>query len=75
MSEVRYQMLRPAQIVARRKERPVVYIPLGTLEWHGEHNPLGADALQAEGLAILCAQKGGGLVFHHCITGKVGWNL
>lgn len=63
MSEVRYQMLRPAQIVARRKERPVVYIPLGTLEWHGEHNPLGADALQAEGLAILCAQKGGGLVF------------
>ncbi len=63
MNEVRYQMLRPAQIVARRKERPVVYIPLGTLEWHGEHNPLGADTIQAEGLAILCAQKGGGLVF------------
>ncbi len=63
MSEVRYQMLRPAQIVARRKERPVAYIPLGTLEWHGEHNPLGADTIQAEGLAVLCAQKGGGLVF------------
>lgn len=61
--EVRYQMLRPAQVVARRRECPVVYIPLGNLEWHGPHNPLGADTLQAEGFAVLCARKGGGLVF------------
>lgn len=61
--EVRYHMLRPGQIVARRKELPVVYIPIGTLEWHGPHNPVGADTLQAEGLAILCAQNGGGLAF------------
>jgi creatinine amidohydrolase len=61
--EVRYHLLRPGQIVARRKECPVVYIPIGTLEWHGVHNPVGADTLQAEGLAILCAQRGGGLVF------------
>ena len=62
-SEVRYHMLRPAQIVERRKECPVVYIPIGTIEWHGVHNPVGADTLQAEGIAIRCAQKGGGLVF------------
>jgi len=61
--EVCYHMLRPAQIVARRTECPAVYIPIGNLEWHGVHNPVGADTLQAEGLAILCAQKGGGLVF------------
>jgi len=61
--EVRYQMLRPAEAVARRKACSVAYIPIGTLEWHGVHNPLGADTLQAEGLAVLCAQKGGGLVF------------
>jgi creatinine amidohydrolase len=60
--EVRYHMLRPAQIVARRKECPVAYVPIGTIEWHGVHNPTGADTLQAEGLALLCAQKGGGLV-------------
>jgi creatinine amidohydrolase len=41
----------------------VVYIPIGTIEWHGPQNPLGADSLQAEGLAELCARKGGGLVF------------
>jgi creatinine amidohydrolase len=61
--EVRYHLLRPSEVVARRTACPVLYIPLGTIEWHGPQNPLGADTLQAEGLAILCAQKGGGLVF------------
>src|SRR5512137_2379729 len=62
-TEVRYYMLRPQQIVARRTACPVVYIPVGTLEWHGEHNAVGADTLQAEGLAIMCAERGGGMVF------------
>jgi len=61
--EVRYQMLRPDQIVARRNDCPIAYIPIGTLEWHGRHNPVGADSLQAEGIAIRCAQRGGGLAF------------
>ncbi|MAG13375.1 MAG: hypothetical protein CMN78_02205 [Spirochaetales bacterium] len=61
--EVRYHMLRPGEIIRRRAECPVVYIPIGTIEWHGLHNPVGADSLQAEGLAELCATRGGGLVF------------
>ena len=61
--EVRYHLLRPEQIVARRQDCPVAYVPIGTLEWHGLHNPVGTDTLQAEGVAILCAQKGGGLAF------------
>jgi|GEM_PF-174341 len=61
--EVRYHMLRPAQIVERRKKCPVAFIPIGTIEWHGVHNPTGADTLQAEGVSILCAEKLGGLVF------------
>jgi creatinine amidohydrolase len=61
--EVRYAMLRPGQVVERRKRRPVAYLPIGTIEWHGPQNPLGADTLQAEGLALLCARRGGGLVF------------
>jgi creatinine amidohydrolase len=62
-SEVRYHMLRPAQIVERRTACPIAYVPIGNLEWHGVHNPLGADTLQAEALANLAAQKGGGLAF------------
>jgi creatinine amidohydrolase len=61
--EVRYHLLRPAQAVERREACPVVYIPAGGIEWHGLHNPLGADTLQAEHLAIRCAELGGGLVF------------
>lgn len=68
--EVRYQMLRPAQVVARRNACSIVYIPIGILEWHGEHNALGADALQAEGLAILAARKGGGLAFPSLYYGE-----
>ena len=62
MEEVRYHLLRPAEAVQRRETCPIVYIPIGTLEWHGVHNPLGADTLQAEHLSILCA-RGGGLAF------------
>ncbi|MFP4056207.1 MAG: creatininase family protein [Candidatus Brocadiia bacterium] len=61
--EVRAQMLRPAQVVARRQACPAAYVPLGNLEWHGVHNPLGTDTLQAEAMAVLCARKGGGLAF------------
>ena len=56
--EVRYHMLRPGQIVERRKKCPIVYIPLGTIEWHGVHNPTGADTLQAEGIALYLRSEG-----------------
>lgn len=61
--ERRYHRLRPDQIVSLRRECPVAYIPIGTIEWHGLHNPTGADTLQAEGLALMCAERSGGLVF------------
>ncbi len=60
--EVRYAYLRPRQVVKRRTETPIAYVPLGNVEWHGLQNPLGADTIQAEGAAIRAAQKGGGLV-------------
>ena len=62
MGEVRYQCLRPSGIVKRMKECPVAYIPLGNLEWHGFHLPMGVDSFLAEDLAVLCASEGGGLV-------------
>jgi creatinine amidohydrolase len=69
--EVRYHLLRPEQIVKRRKQCPIAYIPIGTIEWHGVHNPVGADTLQAEEMAIRCAQKGGGLSFPPLYYGEI----
>ncbi|MDO8586885.1 MAG: creatininase family protein [Armatimonadota bacterium] len=68
--EVRYEMLKPAQMVARRKAFPVAYLPIGTLEWHDEHNPLGLDALKAHGIAVECARRGGGVVFPALFYGE-----
>ena len=61
--EVCYERMRPAQIRAAREECPVAYVPIGTIEWHGLHNPVGLDTLKAHALCIRCAQAGGGLVF------------
>lgn len=52
----------PWQICAAMAVRPVVYIPLGTIEWHGEHLPVGLDALTAHGVCAQAAVKAGGLV-------------
>lgn len=60
--KVRYAELLPDEFRARLAERPVAYLPLGTLEWHGEHLPLGTDAIQSEALMVECARRFGGIV-------------
>jgi creatinine amidohydrolase len=62
MEKVRYIELRPAEFRTRLTQKPVAYLPLGTLEWHGEHLPLGADAIQSEALMVECARRFGGIV-------------
>ena len=62
MDKVHYSELLPHEFRARLAAKPVVYLPLGTLEWHGEHLPYGADAIQSEGLMVACARELGGIV-------------
>ncbi len=62
LDEVCYARLLPHEFRARIAARPVAYLPLGTLEWHGEHLPLGADAIQGECLMVECARRFGGIV-------------
>ena len=62
MDTVRYEDLLPHQFRLRLAECPVAYLPLGTLELHGEHLPLGSDAIISHGLMIKAAEKLGGIV-------------
>lgn len=62
-NSVMYEELFPEDFDKRLKEHPIGYLPLGTLEWHGPHNALGADLLQAKGLFELAAKQCGGIVF------------
>jgi len=57
-----YEEMAPAEFRARLAAAPIAYLPLGTLEWHGEHLPLGADAIQATGLFARVAGEVGGIV-------------
>lgn len=60
--EVLYERLTPAEFEARIKEAPISYLPLGTLEWHGPHLPLGSDFLQSKGFFEQLAKRVGGIV-------------
>ncbi len=46
--KVLYEELCPAEFQERLQACPVAYLPLGTLEWHGPHLPLGADGIQSQ---------------------------
>jgi creatinine amidohydrolase len=59
---VEYHKLRPRQLVARRTSCPVAYLPLGILEWHGVHNPLGLDGVKSHAVLCYLAQRLGGVV-------------
>ncbi len=60
--KTRYAELTPAEFRARIAAAPIAYLPLGTLEWHGEHLPLGADGLQSQGFFERLAERAGGIV-------------
>jgi len=59
---VLFEELIPEDFNSRLNDAPIAYIPLGTLEWHGPHMPLGADGLQSKGFFKKLAEAVGGIV-------------
>lgn len=62
MDTRKIQFLRPEQIQEEIKNTPVAFLPLGLLEWHGPHLPMGVDSFNAERVADMAANRCGGLV-------------
>ena len=60
--DVRMEYLRPREIETAMAACPTLFLPLGTVEWHGRQNVVGLDALKAHALCVRAAQQGGGLV-------------
>lgn len=69
--EVRLEYLMPKEVEAAMAACPTLFMPLGTIEWHGVHNIIGLDAVKAHELCMRAAQQGGGLV-HPPLFGGVG---
>lgn len=61
MSQVQYEEMRPDAIKAARQKCAAAYLPMGILEWHGKHLPVGNDTLKAHKMAIHFAREIGGL--------------
>jgi creatinine amidohydrolase len=72
MNFIRYEESRPQQMREMMKKAPVAYVPLGALEWHGEHGPLGLDGLKAHALCEAAAEITGGVVFPSVYWGAFG---
>lgn len=60
--KVLYEELTPKEFSMRLAKCPVAYLPLGSLEWHGDHLPLGSDGLQSLEFFKRLATNAGGIV-------------
>jgi creatinine amidohydrolase len=56
-------------VLAARRRAAVVFLPVGPLEWHGPHLPLGTDGLAAHHIAVLVARQTGGVVLPTMFVG------
>ena len=57
--EVRFEEMFPWEIAAAMADVPLCYLPLGTLEWHGEHAAVGLDAFKAHAICVRAAERSG----------------
>ena len=62
MQTLRYEDLLPRELAAAREAVPLVYFPIGSLEYHGFHLPFGFDTLHAHAYCLAAAARTGGVV-------------
>jgi creatinine amidohydrolase len=69
---VQAELLLPHEINAALAARSVVYLPLGSIEFHSAHLPIGLDGLNAHGVCTRAAAAGGGIVLPTLYYGTGG---
>lgn len=76
MKSYKYENLSASQLAQALQEQSLVYVPIGTLEFHGRHLPLGMDTLHAYAFCLRVAEKTGGIVLpptYWGTAGREGW--
>ncbi len=58
----RYGELKPAEMARLISDVGVAVLPIGALEWHGDHLPYGVDGILAEDFALKLADKVDGIL-------------
>ncbi len=84
MAKIRYEELLTSDFKKIRNRKPIIFLPLGTLEWHSDHLPLGMDAMAAHEICQRLAKKIGGMVIPplyfgtdraHRVKGKIFYGM
>lgn len=70
--EVRLERMRPEEVEAAKARRPAIYVPFGSIEWHGYHNAVGLDTLKAHEQLVGLAAEAGGVVYPPVYFGSGG---
>lgn len=70
--EVRLEYLRPEQVEIEKQALPAIYVPFGSIEWHGYHNAVGLDAIKTHEQLVGLALKVGGVVYPPVFFGAGG---
>jgi len=61
--KVRYELMLGREATEAISARPVAFLPVGCLERHGDHLPMGLDIIKAHRACCVAAQALGGVVF------------
>jgi creatinine amidohydrolase len=72
LRRVQAEFLLPHELQAALAARSLVFIPLGTIEWHSAHLPIGLDGLTAHGVCARAAARAGGIVMPALFFGVGG---
>ena len=74
LQKYQIERLNPIQIEKELAINSLIYIPLGALEWHGKHFPLGLDSFTSHGICLSAVEKTRGLVMpplYYGLTGSI----
>jgi creatinine amidohydrolase len=73
--EVRLERMRPREVDEAMRRRPAIYVPTGSIEFHGWQNPLGLDATKAHEQLVGLAARLGGVVYPPLFLGVGGGHV
>jgi creatinine amidohydrolase len=59
---MRFDQLRPDQVAHAHAASPIAYVPIGSIEYHGPHLPMGVDMVTATGVCERACRRTGGVV-------------
>ena len=72
MQNLRYEEMCPKELAEARDKASLVYVPIGSIEYHGLHLFTGLDTINAYQLTLRAAERTGGVVLPPTFWGTEG---